>query len=58
MKFKRKARQIFMIFISVILLIGTVVVCIFGEKRLNQDKYKKYSGAKEVNSYYINIEEY
>jgi hypothetical protein len=42
-----------MIFISIILAIGTVVVCIFGEQRFNEEKYKKYSGAREVNAYYI-----
>lgn len=47
MRFRRKTKKIVLVSVSVLLAVGTIVVCIVGEMRLNEEN-KKYSGAKEV----------
>jgi undecaprenyl pyrophosphate phosphatase UppP len=56
MKFSKRGVNKVMIVASILLVTGTVIVCIIGERRFRENKYKKYSGATEVNAIYIGEE--
>lgn len=45
----RRSKNRVLIIVSVLLITGTVIVCIVGERRFRENRYKKYSGAREVN---------
>lgn len=53
---RKRNWNIFMIIIAVLLIIGTVVVCIVGQKRFKWPEKKDYTGAREVNSFNLDYE--
>jgi hypothetical protein len=50
MKSIRRLKTKVLVAVSILLVTGTIIVCIAGERRFRENKYKKYSGAREVNA--------